>query len=1384
MAAFKMMSVAGVVVLALALGGARGTRGGTGCGGHLQGPHGVIQTPNFPDAFPVPIRCKWVISHATPNGTISIYFTQQYTTSGLTFTEYIYYDDSYKLGERPAFTVTEENITRVKWLQVQSPYLVVELSLDALEGTQLRALGLLSVFGLNITYAVTPPPAPVPPAPSPPASSCSALECRLLGHCYATWDYRQFYCSCFEGYSGADCGAGPLCAPNMCMNGGVCRQMGLAAVSCICAPGFSGDLCETQIPPECGIDECLDGCRDEMSCDCNPRDSDTTSARFETKIQVMDHVNNTNISQEILTHLTAYFKASNITLDDEIEILNLSSPDASGARSVAVRVWGARRSAAALRAALARLPAARRSRLRVLPAPAHVDMQPALSLHALTVNQRSEVWEGSEFILSCTAYGSPDTRFTWYKDGVKINFNGTLRDIWTRTVAEDALGRRISVLGVSEARALDGGRWACGADDAGRRRCRALWLAVLRPPDVRLLPSTLTVNKGDNVSITCLAGASRVHGALGFSWARERTLLPLVPGREVWEDLYPAGSVLKLYNVQKSGEYRCQVSSIAGTTAKSVALWTVGTHDEHCEHGASNGIRWPKTAPGAYASVSCPTGYVGETTRFCEPKSVHYGVKWRLPDFSGCIAESLKNIYEQFVKIKYGYSWEEVSSVAQKYSAVLRSLPALPGDGAIPLQHTADMLHYLHSTASKPREGKRSAEHLLKIYNTLLKHPDAFLDEQKTYQLQNNLVETIAMKAHMHEEFQEFLVMSKPVQDDNAAHFKLPLKSSGNEEWIIASAGVELVERAGNASIIAVLYNNLASRLPSLRSSIEYKNGREIEYLLSSQQIQLSATGTEVDTSILHTVSLLFTHIYNYSAVASKLACALRSQSEPGAWYTKACEVQIPEPKYITCRCHGLGTYALFTVARSTLTEAEKDLRGVVKITAGIGGAMGLAVAGLQLLGLVANKNVKLPILLKATTAGTHSAAMLTLLECDTRQAACPGVWGWVCAACWCAGCAALCAQPLLLQAELAGRPQNAPTVGLLAGVCILVWLTARLWGGPPLQLGAPAQLVCACGSILLLILCFVLAICAALRLRTITYKVPVERRSYLNDRQRVIRHTVMLLVTTTMAQMAGIAYAQPGERQTAHVISLAVAAITNGIALVVCYVVCDDACLVAARRALSLAPHRDWEDAPAAGDTSLNLYIKQGGEVESRGGAVDSSSSQISPVASYWQPHPLDSTEGMYRRMSTPSRRDCDIVRCVEYAECSARRVSTTRALCDLVPRVPACALDVRPCTPHNHCALCTRSNPDVSTPDQQPIKSCLKKSSLHQEFSSSTSLPSMDVEKKSNIELVNKQWNKAYDSPDTEKVLSEISSDLNFLLNKPVISSNVLDQIEEAPT
>ncbi|KOB79202.1 Brain-specific angiogenesis inhibitor 1 [Operophtera brumata] len=908
---------------------------------------------------------------------------------------------------------------------------------------------------------------------------------------------------------------------------------------------------------------------------------------------------------------------------------------------------------------------------------------------ALIVNQRPEVWEGSEFILSCMAYGSPDIAFTWYKDGVKINFNGTTRDIWTRTVSEDALGRRMSVLGISEAKSPDGGKWSCTADDAGRRRCRALRLAVLKPPDIRLVPSTLTVNKGDNVSITCLAGAGRVHGVLGFSWARERNLLPLAPGRE------------------------------------GVTMWALGANDEACDTEASHGLRWPKTAPGAHASATCPPGHNGETTRFCESKTGQRGVKWMLPDFSGCVAESLKDIYEQ---ISYGYSWGNVSHVARQYGAVLRSLPSHPGEGTQPLYHSREMLYYLLSSAGQPKDRLESAEHLLKIYDTLLKHPDAFLDEE--------------------------------IPRDEAAHFDLQSTNVGLEEWNIASAGVELIARTGNASVVAVL------------------TGREMEYLIASQQIQLTASGPGVDKSLQHSVKLVFTHVKNYSAIASKLACGLRTSSEPRAWSTKACEVRVTEPTHVSCRCRGLGTFALFTIARSTLTDAEKDLRGIVKITASLGGAMCLAAAALQILALVpGRKSTRLPVLLKAATAGTHSAAMLTLLECDTRQEeACPGTLGWVCAACWCAGCAALCAQPLILQAELAGRAQKAPS------------------------LGAAAAAVCAGGCALLTLLCLALALCAALRLRTITHKVPAERRNFLKDRARVVRHTLVLLFTTSAAQAAGVAIVS--------IINLFIN--LQGVAMLVCYVIRDEECLRSARRILSLPSSKEWQESPA-GDTSLSC---KGGV-----GILETSSSPVSPITSYWRAPGLESPARINRRQSNPDSR-ADIVRCVEYKDSilsphryEGRRL-TTHA-CDLIPHTPVqpeymarvclelgvlntpppkttaplltCSVDFEPYdvrfdTSRENCSICVQSNPDVSRIPSPPIKSCLKKSKS--EFTSS--LPSIEVkdDKKSDIDQVNREWNKAYDSPETDRMLNKISNDLDFLLNRTLDSSNILDQIEEAPT
>lgn len=162
----------------------------TSCGGMLTATHGVIQTPNFPDKFPVPIQCTWIIDttsineqNARQNVSIIVYLTQQFVLSGLKFTEYDYYSDDIKVkSEHAPLELNEQTVTQVRWVQFYSQYLEIKFTMDNLYGTHLRALDrLLDVYGFNITYEMN---GVVKPKP------CNALLCRYLGHCYATNDFE------------------------------------------------------------------------------------------------------------------------------------------------------------------------------------------------------------------------------------------------------------------------------------------------------------------------------------------------------------------------------------------------------------------------------------------------------------------------------------------------------------------------------------------------------------------------------------------------------------------------------------------------------------------------------------------------------------------------------------------------------------------------------------------------------------------------------------------------------------------------------------------------------------------------------------------------------------------------------------------------------------------------------------------------------------------------------------------------------------------------------------------------------------------------------------------------------------------------------------------
>ncbi|CAH1400215.1 unnamed protein product [Nezara viridula] len=160
-----------------------------GCGGILTEPAGLIQTPEFPAPFSVPLKCQWLLdSSGLPEADVEIviYLTQLFVTSGLTFTEYAFYDplDS-SLQRNPSLllSVTEQNSVITRWLSTRSRFLLIELELDRLEGNHIRALdNLLDVYGFNITYQMVTGPAS--------NTSCSVMDCSFAGNCYISSDYR------------------------------------------------------------------------------------------------------------------------------------------------------------------------------------------------------------------------------------------------------------------------------------------------------------------------------------------------------------------------------------------------------------------------------------------------------------------------------------------------------------------------------------------------------------------------------------------------------------------------------------------------------------------------------------------------------------------------------------------------------------------------------------------------------------------------------------------------------------------------------------------------------------------------------------------------------------------------------------------------------------------------------------------------------------------------------------------------------------------------------------------------------------------------------------------------------------------------------------------
>ncbi|CAH1400216.1 unnamed protein product [Nezara viridula] len=550
-----------------------------------------------------------------------------------------------------------------------------------------------------------------------------------------------------------------------------------------------------------------------------------------------------------------------------------------------------------------------------------LEHEQGLRLEAIHVSNH-DVLEEEQVILSCVALGSEQIEFNWYKDGYTIDLSKGFGVLWMETLPRNSRGEYTSVLGIESAKAVDEGVYTCQASDWGIQECKSIYLEVQGPPVVHLSPMSVSVNKGDDIALTCVSPNQRVS----YTWTRDKNLFALTPGIEVWEDLKPWGSILRITNIQKSVTYTCHSQTRSATREHSIRINLLTTG--FCPKNEQRGIVWKPTAPGAIAIEDCPPSYVGQATRYC--MTLRPGeATWEEPDFSNCVSNSLNLILADFQAISRGYLkaplWSVLSQLFWWFSG---QVPCYRGEGEPVLSFLQQVIAFVNLTFTA-----EEITNVTKVFyanvDLLLSQSNSFIHTKKVGELQALVDQwSLMWGEHMnstsgHLFYNELVIDAIKLASDMQYRYYLPMLPN-YPRWYSANIAIDVVTKAGSHmnTITIVNYQNISKFLPPISSQI-LRDGTELLYEMQSNVVSISTHG---DIQIRLELTLPVT---SHLRTSWNLTCA-RTDLVGMDWDFTSCRMVLRAGNSSRCLCHRPGLYTtLVTKHSSDVRTHEEDLSSV-----------------------------------------------------------------------------------------------------------------------------------------------------------------------------------------------------------------------------------------------------------------------------------------------------------------------------------------------------------------------------------------------------------------------------------------------------------------------
>ncbi|KAF5298135.1 hypothetical protein FQA39_LY02559 [Lamprigera yunnana] len=876
------------------------------CGGTLTEKKGLLQTPNFPNEFSVPIFCKWVIDSSEiiiPNTSIVVYLTQLFVLEGLSFEEYETYDRRYNIIGKQIHLTLENNISKVRWVRTNQNVLVITFQLQNIENTHLRILDhFLDVYGFNLTYEITSEPVR--------SDSCTMSDCGFTGTCFD--NYTHFYCQCFHGYTGKSCSDGynSLCSYDgvpHCKNNGKCRHVGTNAVTCDCLDGYVGEQCQKT--------------ERSQKQDCNEKN-------FGHNCKCLKEIGSVFIIKLPVGVVIKYFQiyASKLTaVAENVRVSSVNYYD--WGTEATVYFNGLKRDKKKLENLITRWTSVGRiGNLTLIDKSIALRNESFHFLKNLTINQVGAIRKNGHFVLSCIAYGTPHITFRWYKDGLLINTTLSTSNKWIRLIASPQQNRFTSILGVDKISYFDEGLFVCEAEDVGLKQCLSRTVEITKPPIVKIEPMTLTVQKGENFTIKCICVTNKNHDhKYTYSWTKNKVLLPIKTDMEKYEILYPGGSILQVSHIEKTTVYSCLVQDEVTSTEVGIQIDVVDRNLIHtCRGEKTLNILWPETAPGTQNIQECPKGFSGTVQRWCVLHDADRSL-WQLPDFSLCVADYLQKLDNHFQQLQLGYGSGNVSRTLESYNEYIKKrLVLLPGEGVRILSLANNAMSFINSSRDLSLISN-GTNILFNIIDEVIKHENALINQEHVILLQNVLQNylhlCVAESSICHKALNSINIDAVSVNSLSSIP-KIPLEKQKYPPWfkynldVIYTGEVDL--KTNESTIITcVVYKNLSNFLP-MRSAIRLRDAAEMEYEIISEiaTVWLLKSRKQVSSDKFSFVMEFSHSVVNTNMTKWRINCSVATYATYGYdWNIGDCYTILINATTTKCICSRQGTYSVLVTS-------------------------------------------------------------------------------------------------------------------------------------------------------------------------------------------------------------------------------------------------------------------------------------------------------------------------------------------------------------------------------------------------------------------------------------------------------------------------------------